>query len=88
MEENFGQSLWAYPNPSNGQFVVEIVGSEALDGHLELINGLGQVVVSKSISKASGAVKFPIDVREMPKGVYTLRLSALEGQRVLRVVLQ
>ena len=87
-ENGLNQLVRAFPNPSNGQVVVSISGAEAFEGSVQVINGVGQILVSTPVTKLDGVVEIPMDLRSLPKGVYTIRLSGEAGESNLRVVLQ
>jgi PKD repeat protein len=89
MDENgLDQAVRAFPNPSNGQLAIQINGATSFEGSLEIINGVGKVLVNEAVSKQEGRFELPLDLRNLPKGVYTLRLSGDNGQTNLRIVLQ
>ena len=89
LDENaLGQWIQAYPNPSNGQLVITIEGLNDFEGLLQVINSVGQVLVQETVAKQSGLVSIPMDLRDMAKGVYTIRLAGEAGENSLRVVLQ
>ena len=89
MDENgLDQAVRAYPNPSNGQLAIQINGVTSFEGSLEIINGVGKVLVNEAVSKQEGKFELPLDLRNLPKGVYTLRLSGDKGLTNLRIVLQ
>ena len=89
MDENgLDQAVRAFPNPSNGQLAIQINGATSFEGSLEIINGVGKVLVNESVSKQEGRFELPLDLSNLPKGVYTLRLSGDNGQTNLRIVLQ
>ena len=87
-ENGLNQVVRAFPNPSNGQVVVSISGAEAFEGSIQVVNGVGQILVNEPIAKQDGVVEIPMDLRNLPKGVYTIRLSGEQGESNLRVVLQ
>jgi hypothetical protein len=60
----------------------------ALDGQLEVVNGLGQVVETVSVSKDSGLHTERLMLRHLAKGVYQVRLVTNEGSESVRLVLQ
>ena len=89
LDENvLGQMIQAYPNPSNGQLVITIEGLNDFEGLLQVVNGVGQVLVQETVAKQSGLVSIPMDLRDLAKGVYTIRLAGEAGENNLRVVLQ
>jgi hypothetical protein len=87
MEEQVVQTLRAYPNPSDGLVSIQMTGS-ALDGQLEVVNGLGQVVETVSVSKDSGLHTERLMLRHLAKGVYQVRLVTNQGSESVRLVLQ
>jgi hypothetical protein len=87
-ENGLNQVVRAFPNPSNGQVVVSISGTEAFEGSIQVVNGVGQILVNEPVAKQDGVVEIPMDLRNLPKGVYTIRLSGEQGESNLRVVLQ
>jgi hypothetical protein len=87
-ENGLNQVVRAFPNPSNGQVVVSISGTEAFEGSIQVVNGVGQILVNEPVAKQDDVVEIPMDLRNLPKGVYTIRLSGEQGESNLRVVLQ
>ncbi|MDP4901078.1 MAG: right-handed parallel beta-helix repeat-containing protein [Schleiferiaceae bacterium] len=87
-ENTLGQNVYAFPNPSNGQVAIVLEGNEAFQGRMEIINSVGQVVVARSVETAAGRNEFPMDLRDLAKGVYTVRVASEAGQRQIRLVLQ
>jgi hypothetical protein len=87
-ENTLGQNVYAFPNPSNGQVAIVLEGNEAFQGRMEIINAVGQVVVARSVETAAGRNEFPMDLRHLAKGVYTVRVASEVGQRQIRLVLQ
>ena len=87
-ENTLGQNIYAFPNPSNGQVTLVLEGNDAFQGLMEMINAVGQVVVARSVETAAGRNEFPMDLRHLAKGVYTVRVASEVGQRQIRLVLQ
>ena len=87
-ENTLGQNVYAFPNPSNGQVSIVLEGNEAFQGRMEIINAVGQVVVARAVETAAGRNEFPMDLRDLAKGVYTVRVASEAGQRQIRLVLQ
>lgn len=86
-EFGLDQAVQVYPNPSNGLVQLVFEGS-ALDGNLELVNPLGQVVLAQTFAKDSGVYHHPLNLSDLAKGIYHVRILSSEGSTVLRVVLQ
>lgn len=87
MEEHAIQTMRAFPNPSDGLVSIQLTGS-ALQGQLEVVNGLGQVVETVSVSKDSGLHTERLNLRHVAKGVYQVRLVTVQGTESIRLVLQ
>jgi trimeric autotransporter adhesin len=86
-EFGLDQAVQVYPNPSNGLVQLVFEGS-ALEGSVELVNPLGQVVLAQTFAKDSGVYHHPLNLGDLSKGIYQLRVLSSEGSTVLRVVLQ
>lgn len=75
-----------YPNP--GHSVVTISGnvtSASVD--VQVINQLGQVMLTKHITTAGGHIEEQLSVADLPKGIYYVKLLGT-GQSVLRLVIE
>lgn len=75
-------SLQVYPNPSNGKIWVK--SSVWIDGKVEVMDLRG--VLLKTVSCQSDEVM--LDCSDLSKGVYLLRISAAEGIKVERFVIE
>jgi FOG: PKD repeat len=76
-------SVKVYPNPANGILNVEIP-SQVKTLSFVLINNLGQEIMSENMSQEN--VKLQINVQQLPKGVYFMRLNC-EGETSTRKVI-
>ena len=63
-----------YPNPSKGIFTLDIPGI-ALEGFIEIFNGVGQVIYSTEGSTHEKEFKQDIDLTNQSSGVYMLRVN-------------
>ncbi|MCC3157886.1 T9SS type A sorting domain-containing protein [Hymenobacter sp. 15J16-1T3B] len=62
-----------YPNPSNGEFTLDVRGANATHGlQLEVTNLLGQRVHTASVRDN---VSTPVNLSHLAKGLYTLKVS-------------
>jgi hypothetical protein len=71
------KAVMVYPNPTNGIFTVELDGS--LSGktfNIVCYNSIGTIVATKELNGANGNAKTTIDLSNLPKGVYQLKLQA------------
>ena len=76
-----GMSVTVYPNPTAGPATVELAGFQR-PATLTVLNALGQVVHRQSVSGASA----PLDLGQLARGVYLLRVSNADGSLLQRLV--
>ncbi|MBR9923001.1 MAG: PKD domain-containing protein [Bacteroidetes bacterium] len=79
-----------YPNPNDGRFEVLMEGRPGMydEIQLELYNVLGQQLYLSNADFSLGRMQQQIDVPELAKGVYFLRVRAGEHSLVREVVVQ
>ncbi|MDO7877299.1 FG-GAP-like repeat-containing protein [Hymenobacter sp. ASUV-10] len=76
-----------YPNPTTGRATVELSGlCEQGPVRIDVVNTLGQVLLQRSAQPRQGIIAQALDLRELPAGVYSVRLHAQEGTVVKRLV--
>jgi hypothetical protein len=59
-----------YPNPSSGQFTVQIGGAEPKDAYVTVVDIVGSVVYESTISNRSTVIQKPFDLTGISPGVY------------------
>ncbi len=79
-----GSRLLAYPNPSNGLFTLEIPGTTVNRVSVEIMDITGKLVYRNDYPGA-GSLRETIDLQQLNKGMYFLRVS--EGERVSTIKL-
>ena len=80
LEEQTLKGVGIYPNPSNG--LLNVTFTEQGNYTVEVLNILGEVVSTNNMNGTS-----VIDLRELAKGVYNVRVSNNDASTVQRVVL-
>lgn len=75
------QGARIYPNPATGIVYIETAVSEFT---IEVMNALGQVVMSKQVSGYAASV----DLTSFDNGIYFIKLNSENNMRVEKVVLQ
>jgi len=70
------QDVSICPNPSQGAFALSARLPGIAEVTAEIFNNSGQVVLSRILHPASGAVSAHFDLGDRPKGVYILRMSS------------
>jgi hypothetical protein len=79
-------SFNVYPNPSQGEFTVEIENTQATDLTITLTDVRGSVIYTNTVSKVINHQE-TID-RNLPKGIYLLSVNTGKDVKVQRVVIQ
>ena len=85
VSENVKQNFSVYPNPSNGNFIVDFSSKVVGNTTLSLRNMLGQVVFSESVN---GVLRKSIDASQLEKGVYFLTVSSANAEQTQKVVIK
>lgn len=83
-DEESGNGFTVYPNPSDGEFTIDVGGN--FEGDLAIYNSIGKEVkrvAEDYVSKGTYAV----DLRERSAGVYFIKLDAGKESSVERVVI-
>jgi hypothetical protein len=75
-ENNAGDKMSVYPNPSNGEFVINTTENIS---HFEVINALGQVVVVEEFTSADQHTTKRVDLTGMPGGIYMVQVQLENG---------
>jgi len=79
-------SLVAYPNPVNDMLYLRIPGNVSGAYKISIVNINGKTMLQRSGIKGSSAFADRIDVKELPKGTYLLRLSCKDTQMTSRII--
>jgi PKD repeat protein len=77
----------AYPNPTKGLTTVALTLDQKVQGHLELVNNLGQTVRTVHDGMLSQQ-NFTLDLSNQSGGIYFLRLETKQGTAVKKIVVQ
>jgi hypothetical protein len=82
------QQVGLYPNPAKASVFVELpasLGHQAVTA--TLVDAVGRVVRTLTLP-AQGAVAHPLDLRELPTGIYALRLRTSAGTVVKKLTVE
>jgi hypothetical protein len=77
-----------YPNPSSGLFSIELKGFNEEKLNVSVYNAQGQLVYQRAYEASSKHQNFKLDLREMAKGVYTLRLESKSINHVEKLIVK
>jgi len=75
--------LSVYPNPADKELIIPIVLSKPTDIEINLINGLGQSLETKKISKALNE-KIVFNIEDLAQGIYFYSIRADSKQQIGR----
>lgn len=85
-DDDFANSIRVYPNPSNGIFQLEMMLNNQGNSKIEVIDLLGCVVYSKSISNVTGEFKTTIDLNDQSKGIYFVSISNESSRKTIKLI--
>lgn len=71
-------SVSVFPNPSNGEFFIQLTESAAV----EVINGLGQVVLAANLSEGQSS----LNLNTCPKGIYFVQIKKADASKIIKIV--
>ncbi|WP_207494385.1 FG-GAP-like repeat-containing protein [Aridibaculum aurantiacum] len=78
----------ALPNPSNGEFIVRIGKTKALNAEILILNGSGSVIERRKILVENAGTNVRFNLRNHSKGVYLVKVVTEEGVETVKVVIQ
>ena len=76
-----------YPNPSDGSFNLYVAKANR-DIDIALLDLQGQAVYESAISAQTGSVLKKIDLKNLSKGMYYLRLTSSETTQIEKIIIQ
>jgi hypothetical protein len=69
-----------YPNPTNGVFQVQL--GTVTNGNLEVLDYTGKIVLKQNINGNA----LQLDISEMPKGMYIIKVNSTNAQQVSKII--
>jgi hypothetical protein len=81
-------SVFVYPNPAKENLTVEYVNTGNEKVTIELLNLLGQPLITVQPETNTGVNRFRLNTSNLEVGVYLLRISIPLQSRTVRVVIQ
>ena len=73
------ENLTLYPNPNNGQFVLEGTAKHTGQYTISILNSIGQLIHHNSLSVVQGVLHHNINLGAIPTGIYMLKLTDDSG---------
>lgn len=78
-----------YPNPSSGQFTVQLSGDASSKAKIVVANLLGQIVAQKEVKLTDGKQTMSINISNQASGIYLLKVVTAEGvESTQKIVLE
>jgi hypothetical protein len=74
-ENNVFTDFMIYPNPSSGQFTLEINCCESENVTIKVYNQIGQMVYNKNSQMSSDYLKEDIRLEEKASGIYLIQVE-------------
>jgi len=73
------QNILLYPNPAGNTLRISNLPNTSENIHLDIINALGQTVTNKSV-KPNSSRTISLDIHNLPKGLYFIRVNTTFGK--------
>lgn len=80
-------SVSIVPNPTNGKLKVIVEGGKSGDFMVSISDFIGKVVYEESILSETGSFSKYIDLSNLPKGVYLLKIQSKDVREVNKIVI-
>ena len=88
-ENSVTSDVMVYPNPSKGQFTVELTAAKAAKANIVVSNVLGQIVAQKEVQLVGGNQNITINISNQDEGMYFLKVVTADGtSSALKVVVE
>lgn len=76
------------PNPSKGDFWLNIESRKPADLNISLLNAQGKLINNQSLTVGQGQNSLPFEKLNLPKGLYQLVVKSDRGQATFKVIIQ
>lgn len=83
--EDFAYDVEIYPNPTNGQFLVDVAGSNSKVLNVEIIDVLGQVILKET---RNGGNQMAFDLRNQASGTYFVKIEIEGSSKIYKLNVQ
>ncbi len=78
----------AYPNPTTGEFAVQLSGYKSSKASIVITNIIGQLVMQKEVSLVDGKQVVSCNLTNHVRGIYLLKVLSADGENNLKIVLE
>jgi len=87
-ELSIGAAITVSPNPSKGQFVINMSNYNSNNVGIVITDQLGKVIYNKSLNKTDQKKQQVIDLSDYSNGIYFLRLSSDTDVATKKIIIQ
>ena len=88
--EPVGTAMQLYPNPTRGEFTVQLTGVKGSVAGVEVFSENGKAVEKRTVNTGGKAATLTLrlSLRHQPAGVYYVKITGVDGVQVVKVVVQ
>lgn len=87
-EADFDGSVSVYPNPNNGEFMVDITLNASRRMTVEMHDMVGKIIWTDATLGVTDQLRKQYDINELPNGIYFLRVTADTQMNVVKIIKQ
>jgi parallel beta-helix repeat protein len=87
-QTGIADAMEIYPNPANESFTFELNNLKANQFTYQLTDINGRIVNSEVITTTAASFKKPVDISNLPTGIYNFRLITDKGVAVHKLIVQ
>ncbi len=87
--DNVSMTIKVYPNPTTGQFTVQLYHLKVPKVSMQIMDADGQVVVQKeaTLSGKTPTLFIPVDISKHAAGIYLVKVISADGVQTTKVVM-
>ncbi|MBF9251702.1 T9SS type A sorting domain-containing protein [Pontibacter sp. 172403-2] len=86
--EQVDQDISIYPNPSEGIFTISVSNLSAHTADLRILNVIGNEILHEKLTRGEGQFAKTIDLSNLAKGLYYVKLETDNFSAVRRVIIK
>jgi len=86
--EQVDQDISIYPNPSDGIFTISVSNLSARTADLRIMNVIGNEILHEKLTRGEGQFAKTIDLSNLAKGLYYVKLETDNFSAVRRVIIK
>jgi hypothetical protein len=87
-ENESGLGIAVYPNPSDGNFRIELTTDKSAKARVRLFNAAGEPAWGPFKVEINGKLSFPVNVATLSEGIYLLQLETDKGISNRKIIIK